>query len=177
MRKRSQPPIDVAMDRSGALVYWVDLPPEALPAVRASDLGEGWDAARLAAAAAMWGEPRIFCFLPGSDDAVDLALTDDDAACWAEAIDCVWGLQTPYGLSICLRLLGLVTLLAASPSLRSLCPMSRGGAKLDPALLRAAASVPLSTRGHLDEERVRAHLAQAAPHLLPTITTHSGAES
>lgn len=177
MRERSRPPIDLAMDRSGALIYRVGLSPEALPAVRASDLGEGWDAARQAATAAMWGEPRMFRFLPGEDDAIDLALTDDDAACWAEAIDCIWGLQTAYGLSICLRLLGLVALLATSPLLRSLCPLSRGGAKLDPALVRAAASVPLSTRGHLDEERIRAHLAHAAPHALPNTITHSGAES
>ena len=165
------------MDRGGALIYRVGLSPEALPAVRASDLGEGWDAARQAATAAMWGEPRMFRFLPGEEDAVDLALTDDDAACWAEAVDCIWGLQTAYGLSICLRLLGLVALLAASPSLRSLCPLSRGGAKLDPALVRAAASVPLSARGHLDEERIRAHLAHAAPYALPNIITHSGAEN
>ena len=176
MPERSRPPIDVAMDRSGALIYRVDVSPEALPAVRSSDLGEGWDAARQAAAAAMWGEPRLFRFLPGEADAVDLALTDDDAACWAEAIDCLWGLQTTYGLSICLRLLGLVALLAASPSLRLLCPLSRGGAAVDPALMRAAASVPLSVRGHLDEDRVRAHLAQAAPHRLPNNTFHSGVD-
>ncbi|MDP9095866.1 MAG: hypothetical protein M3N26_04805 [Pseudomonadota bacterium] len=177
MPERSRPPIDVAMNRSGALIYRVDLSPEALPVVRASDLGDGWDAARQAAAASMWGEPRLFRFVPADDDAVDLALTDDDAACWAEAIDCIWGLQTAYGLSICLRLLGLVALLAASPVLRSLCPLERDGARLDPALVRAAASVPLSSRGHLDEERVRAHLAHAAPHLLSDTITHSGVES
>ena len=177
MRERSRPPIDVATDRSGILIYRVGVPAEALPAVRWSDLSEGWEAARQAAAAAMWGERRLFRFLPGDDAAVDLALTDDDAACWAEAVDCVWGLQTLYGLSICLRLLGLVSLLAASPGLRALCPLSRAGAMLDPALVRAAASVPLSTRGHLDEERVRAHLAHAAPQALLSTTLHPGVHS
>lgn len=174
MREPSRPPIDVATDRSGALIYRVGVGAEALPAVRSGDLSEGWEAARQAAAAAMWGERRLFRFLPGDDAAVDLALTDEDAACWAEAVDCLWGLQTLYGLSICLRLLGLVSLLAASPWLRTLCPLSRGGATLDPALVRAAASVPLSTRGHLDEERVRAHLAQAAPQTLASAIIHSG---
>ena len=177
MRERSRPPIDVATDRSGALIYCVGVSADALPAVRSSDLSEGWEAARQAAAAAMWGERRLFRFLPGEDTAVDLALTDDDAACWAEAVDCVWGLQTLYGLSICLRLLGMVSLLAGSPWLRTLCPLSRGGATLDPALVRAAATVPLSTRGHLDEERVRAHLAHAAPQTLASNTVYSGVNS
>ena len=159
------------MDRSGALIYQVGISPDALPPVRTGDLAEGWDAARRAAAASRWGEPRMFRFRPNDNEPVDLALNDDDAACWAEAIDAAWGLQTAYGLSLCLRLLGLVALLADSPMLRALCPRSRAGMTLDPALIRAAASIPLSTRGHLDELQVRAHLERAVPSLT-TDTTH-----
>ncbi len=162
------------MDRSGALIYQIGLSPDALPPVRTGDLAEGWDAARRAAAASRWGEPRMFRFRPQDDDPVDLALNDDDAACWAQAIDAAWGLQTAYGLSLCLRLLGLVALLSASPMLRALCPLSRAGMTLDPALVRAAASIPLSTRGDLDESRVRAHLARAVPWLTSDTNSLSG---
>ena len=175
MRERAHPPIELATDRTGALIYRVGMSPDALPPVRTGDLAEGWDAARRAAAASRWGEPRMFRFRPDGNDPVDLALNDDDAACWAEAIDAAWGLQTAYGLSLCLRLLGLVALLSDSPMLRALCPLSRAGMTLDPALVRAAASIPLSTRGHLDERRVRAHLAHAVPSLTTDTSTPSGA--
>ena len=160
-------------DRHGILNYHVRLPPDDLPPVRSGDLEESWDAARRAAAQSMWGEPRLFRFRADGADPVDLALTDADAACWAEAIDATWGLQTAYGLSLCLRLLGLVALLTECATLRELCPVSRAGAALDPALIRAAATVPLSPRGDLDESCVRAHLALAAPPR-PSIS-HSGA--
>lgn len=177
MRENARPPIELATDRSGALIYQVGMSPDALPPVRTGDLAEGWDAARRAAAAARWGEPRMFRFRPDGDDPVDLALNDDDAACWAEAIDAAWGLQTAYGLSLCLRLLGLVALLSDSPTLRALCPLSRAGMTLNPALIRAAASIPLSTRGHLDEVQVRAHLAHALPSAIADTTSPSGVSS
>ncbi len=175
MRDNARPQIELATDRTGALIYQVGMSPDALPPVRTGDLAEGWDAARRAAASSRWGEPRMFRFRPVDNDPVDLALNDDDAACWAEAIDAAWSLQTAYGLSLCLRLLGLVALLSDSPMLRALCPLSRAGMTLDPALVRAAASVPLSTRGHLDELQVRAHLAHAMPSLITDTTSPSGA--
>ena len=117
----------------------------------------------------------MFHFRPADDEPVDLALTDPDASCWTEAVDAVWGLHTPYGLSLCLRLLGLVALLARSPALRALCPLARNGAALDPALVRAAATVPLSVHGNLDERRIFTHLdATAAPGGVRSIV-HSGA--
>ncbi|MDT7953139.1 MAG: hypothetical protein RQ966_16680 [Acetobacteraceae bacterium] len=137
---------------------------------------EGWRAARQAAAASSWGEARLFQFRPADAARLDLALNDNDAACWAEAVDRGWGLQTAYGLSLCLRLLGLVALLANSASLRALCPLSRAGVSLDPALMRAAATVSLSDRGHLDESQIRAHLAQAAPSPFPASMASSGVE-
>lgn len=171
MRERSRPPIEVATDRSGALVYQVRLSPDCLPPVRSGDLAESWDAARRAATASVWGEPRLFRFQAEGTEPVDLALTDDDASCWAQAVDAAWGLQTAYGLSLCLRLLGLVALLSDSATLRALCPLSRAGASLDPALVRAAASIPLSGRGHLDEQRLCAQLALRIP---PPTIAHSG---
>lgn len=175
MRDNARPPIELATDRSGALIYQVGMSPDALPPVRTGDLAEGWDAARRAAAASRWGEPRMFRFRPADNEPVDLALNDDDAACWAEAIDAAWGLQTAYGLSLCLRLLGLVALLSDSPMLRALCPFSRADMTLDPALVRAAASIPLSTRGHLDEVRVCAHLARSVPASITDTISPSGA--
>ena len=175
MRERSRPPVELVTDRHGIMNYHVRMPPDGLPPVRSGDLEESWDAARRAAADSVWGEPRLFRFRADGADPVDLALTDADAACWAEAIDAGWGLHTAYGLSLCLRLLGLVALLSDSAALRALCPLSRAGAALDPALIRAAATVPLSARGDLDESCVCAHLALAVPPR-PAIP-HSGASS
>ena len=136
MRTQSKPPIEMGTDSSGTLVYQVRLAPDGLPPVRSGDLAESWAAARQAATSSAWGEPRFFRFRPDETDPLDLALTDDDASCWAEAVDAAWGLHTAYGLSMCLRLLGLVALLSESPVLRALCPLSRGGG---PARSRPAA--------------------------------------
>ena len=174
MRERSRPAVELATDRNGVLTYDVRLPPDGLPPVRSSDLEESWDAARRAAAQSQWGEPRRFRFRADGADPVDLALTDADAACWAAAIDGIWDLQTVYGLSLCLRLLGLIALLSESAALRALCPLSRAGASLDPALVRAAATIPLSAKGDLDERRLHAQLA-LTPLSVPLI--HSGVSS
>lgn len=167
MRERSRPLIDVATDQTGAAVYYVRRSPDGLPAVRSRDLAESWEAARRAASASAWGHPCRIRFEEDGADPVDLTLSDADACCWAAAVDAAWGLQTPYGLSLCLRLLGLVALLSESLALRAMCPLTPAGADLDPALVRVAASIPLSPRGGLDERRVREHLAGALPAIPP----------
>lgn len=95
---------------------------------------------------------------------MELALHDRDARCWAGAVEITTGLQTLYGLSLCLRLLALVDLLTRARWADGLCKMRRGGAELHPALLRTAASAELTNDGRFDETRFRAGLnALSAP--------------
>ena len=54
------------------------------------------------------------------------------------------GIANASGLSLCLRLLALIDLLARAPWARSLFHLARDGAEFHPALLRAAASQPLT---------------------------------
>ncbi len=163
MREPRSTPVETAIDPSGTLIYVVGTSAALLPPVRSGDLADAWATAGQAAAASAWGIPRFFRFRPTDDEPVDLALIDDDASCWAEAIDRAWNLQTTYGLSLCLRLLGLIDLLATTPWLRPFCPVSRAGASLDAALVRAVATLPLTARGGVDETLLRVRLTQSAP--------------
>ena len=61
---------------------------------------------------ATWGAVRGFRFRRPDGSYTDLALADRDARCWAGAVDRTAGLTSSYGLSLCLRLLALVDLLA-----------------------------------------------------------------
>jgi hypothetical protein len=150
----------------GALSYLVDAPPEALPPVRGRDLERAWYAARDAAMAASWGVRRGFRFLRADGSFTDLALADRDACCWAAAVDQIAGLTSSYGLSLCLRLLALVDLLARASWAAPLCRLERDGADLHPSLLRAAASTPLTAEARFDEGGFRARLT-AVPVALP----------
>lgn len=144
----------------GTLTYLVDLPPEALPPVRGRDIGAAWDAARDAASDAAWGAARLFRFRRPDGSTTVLALSDEDARCWAGAVDGTVGMGTSYGLSLCLRLLALVDLLARAPSLSELCPIGRTGATLHPALLSAAATAELTADARFDETGFRTRLAR-----------------
>ena len=155
----------------GALLYLVALPPEALPPVRARDLAAAWDAARSAALAERWGAARLFRFRRADGSALDLALGDADAACWAGAVDHTVGMGHAYGLSLCLRLLALVDLLARARWAGALVALRRDGTTLPPALLTAAATLRLTPEGRFDEPAMRRQLAPrraalAAPALL-----------
>src|SRR6201999_1963809 len=128
----------------GAVTYLVDLPPEALPSVGKRDLELAWYAARDAAIAQDSGAARAFRFTRPDGSHTDLALADRDARCWVAAVDRSVGIANASGLSLCLRLLALIDLLARAPWARSLLHLARDGAELHPALLRAAASQPLT---------------------------------
>lgn len=128
----------------GSVTYLVDLPPEALPTVGKRDLELAWYAARDAAMADHWGSVRAFRFNRPDGSHTDLALADRDASCWVSAVDRSVGLATTRGLSLCLRLLALVDLLARAAWARPLFRLARDGAEFHPALLRAAASQPLT---------------------------------
>ena len=152
----------------GTLTYLVDLEPEALPPVSLRDLAAAWEAARDRAIAAEaradggWGAARVFRFRRADGSCTDLALADRDACCWAVAVDGTVGMNTSYGLSLCLRLLALVDLLAHARWAAGLFTLKRDGAEIDPALLRAAALVPLTREARLDERGVRSHVSRAA---------------
>jgi hypothetical protein len=143
----------------GSLTYFVELPPEDLPPVHRRDLERAWYAARDAALAQRWGVARFFRFQRPDGSYGDLALADRDACCW---VDGMVGLRNSYGLSLCLRLLALVDLLARVRWADSLCLLQRDGADLHPSLLRTAANAPLTPEARFDEAGFRLRLARFA---------------
>jgi hypothetical protein len=148
-------PIQVAHGSAG-LTYFVSSSPSALPPVLLRDLLAAWESARQAA---MDGParptPRAFSFARTDGGTTELALSDPDAQCWAQAVDRRLDLSSVYGLSVCLRLLALVDLLARRPWAQARVRLRRGGAELDPALLRLAARAKLTDEAGFDEEALR----------------------
>jgi hypothetical protein len=154
-------PVTVGAHADGSVTYTVNGAPEALPCVRARDLALAWDAARKAAGAQKWGQLRGFRFRQARGGATEFALADPDACCWAAAVDETVGLHTSYGLSVCLRLLALVDLLARARWAASFFAVSRGQAELHPSLLRLAATERLTESARFDEPGFRERLAKA----------------
>jgi hypothetical protein len=142
----------------GTLTYFVDRAPSELPAVRGRDLLLAWEMARDAAHRAAWSTARAFRFQRPDGSWTDLALRDPDARCWAGAVDRAVGMQTGYGLSVCLRLLALVDLLARAPWAAGLVDLDPAGAELHPALLRLAAETRLTDDAGFDEPGFRTRL-------------------
>lgn len=149
--------VAVRQKRDGTMLYRVALAPDHLPPVRPRDLADAWDFARAAALDEEWGPARLFRFTPPVPNAptLDLALIDADACCWTQAVARSRGLDDVGGISVCLRLLGLIHLLAEADWVRALFAVGRDGARLSPALLQAAASLPLTAAARLDEAAVR----------------------
>jgi hypothetical protein len=143
----------------GLVTYLINLPPEELPSVCKRDLERAWYAAREAALAERQGAVLGFRFYRPDGSHTDLALADRDARCWVGAIDRTVGITTAPGMSLCLRLLALIDLLAHAPWARSLFHLARDGAEFHPALLRTAASQPLTKEARFDEAGFRARLA------------------
>jgi hypothetical protein len=162
------PAVQVAADPDGAVVYRVATPPEGLPAVRSRDLAAAWDAAREAARSADWGSATRFRFDRIDGTSTELALADRDARCWATAVGRVAALRTPYGVSLCLRLLALVDLLARARWAAGLLAFEAGLIRLHPALLRLASASPLSPEGLFDESSFRSALASLPISGLPS---------
>ncbi|HEY4252848.1 MAG TPA: hypothetical protein VGM87_16675 [Roseomonas sp.] len=156
-------PIRIARTPEGVLTYAVPLPPPALPAVRPRDLLAAWDMAREAAAAELWGPPRLLRFETPEGEATTLAIADRDAAAWAEAIDLRAGLTTLSGLALCLRLLALVDVLARAPSLAGLYRLGPEGAEFHPTLIAAAAAIPLDAGARFDAEHLRRLISRSIP--------------
>lgn len=157
------PPIHVARSPDGALTYAIPLPPERLPPVAPGELLAAWDLARAAAARRQWGSPRVLVFPRPDGPPTELAIADRDAAAWAEAIDAAVGLDSLAGLSLCLRLLALVEVLGRAPSLAGHFAVSPAGIDLHPALLAAAAAMPLDGAARFDETGLHRLLSRPLP--------------
>jgi hypothetical protein len=117
-------------------------------------LEQAWEAAGLSSAA----PPRFFRFATAEGPPVELLLQDSDAAAWAAAVERSAGLSTPYGISVCLRLLALVALMAEAVWARGWFVLGRDGAEVRPELWHAAALVTLTDSGGFDETDLRALL-------------------
>lgn len=156
--------IEVAADMSGTTRYLIHGSPRALPPVTRRDLTTAWEAARAAAIAPNgFGALRAFRFARADGTTTDLALADRDARCWAQALDRRASLGTLHGLSICLRLLALIALLAEAPWARHLMSLRRTGAELDAGLLRLAAEAKLTEEARFDHEAFRISLSPRLP--------------
>jgi hypothetical protein len=147
--------VDVQDCGGNRLVYRVTLPPEAMPPVTIRDLEQAWDAARAAALSPSRAAYRQFSFRGADGRIATFDLDDRDARHWAGAVDRVSGLSTLTGISLCLRLLALVDLMARSPWAFGFMTPKRDGARLDRALLKAAAHAELTEEARFDEASLR----------------------
>jgi hypothetical protein len=144
--------IRVARTETGAIAYLVPVPPEGLPAVAPGDLLRAWNVARHGAELHQWGAPRFLRFAQrGGSEPTEIAIADPDAGAWTEAIDRVFGLDTLTGLSLCLRLLALIEVLARVPRLEPFFDVTPAGVDLHPSLLTVAAALPLDAAARFDE--------------------------
>ncbi len=82
--------------------------------------------------------------------------------CWAGAVELTVGMGNEYGLSLCLRLIALVELLARARWTDPFFMIGRSGASLHPALLRAAAELRLTPEARFDDTSVQTQLATTA---------------
>lgn len=160
MGEQMTEPILVAAGASGALTYAIPLPPEGLPPVRPAALLDAWDVARAAADHGAWGPPRRLVFRRPDAEPTVIEIADPDASCWADALDQGAALSTLPGLSLCLRLLALVEVMGRATWLSGLFDIGPGGVELHPALLRAAATLPLDAGARFDAEALRRLLSR-----------------
>jgi hypothetical protein len=147
--------VDVLDCGGDRLVYRVTLPPEAMPPVTTRALEQAWDAARAAALSPSRAAHREFSFRGADGRIATFNLDDRDARHWAGAVDRLAGLATLGGISLCLRLLALIDLMANSPWAFGFMTPKRNGARLDRALLKAAARADLTEEARFDEASLR----------------------
>ncbi len=149
--------VTTAYGPAGEVLHVLSVPPPTLPSVTKRDLEQAWEAAQAAGAAPL-PPARGFRFARVAGEPVELILHDPDAAAWAAAVDRVADLSTMRGVSLCLRLLGLVELMGRAGWARAWFTLDRGGADIAPALLLAAALAPLNETGGFDEPALQALL-------------------
>ncbi len=141
----------------GGLLLVVSAPASALPCVTKRDMELAWEVAQAAGVAA--GVARIKFV---AEPPVELVLEDRDAAAWVAALERRIGLSTAYGVSVCLRLLALVAVMAQAGWARDWFALAQGGGEIRPELLQAAALAPLNETGGFDETALRALLPAPA---------------
>lgn len=132
--------------------------PAALPCVSKRDLEQAWEIAQAGGAVA----PPALKFRFAASPPVELVVADKDAAAWVAALERRFGLSSPHHVSVCLRLLALVALMARAGWARAWFALTREGAEIRPELLQAAALVRLNDAGGFDETALRALLPQTA---------------
>lgn len=162
--------VSVAHAPDGSIRYLVRVAPDGLPPVLKRDMEAAWDAVqgmRPGRDAA-----RGFRFVQPDGSEVDLLLADRDARGWAAAVDRLAGLHTSYGVSLCLRLLALIDLLARRRDAARLLDRQARDLRPHPSLLRAAASAPLDGSFRFEEtrfmRRLSGHLSPQAQPSAPT---------
>ncbi len=146
----AKPIIEALEGPGGVVLHLVPRLPPALPAVTARDIEQAWEATQPLTAA----PPRAFRFAGAVP--LELRLADPDAAAWVAAVERSVGLTSLHGVSVCLRLLALIALMAHAAWLRPWFTLARDGAVIRPELLRAAAAVPLNEAGGFDETALAA---------------------
>jgi hypothetical protein len=151
--------IEAFLAPGGEILHVLGAPASALPRVAKRDLEQAWEHAGASPVAA---PPRQFRMPTRNGAPVDLVLRDPDAAAWAAAIERSIGLSTAHGVSVCLRLLALVALMAQSAWARDWFELRRDGARIRPELLHAAALAPLTEEGGFDEAALGALLPERA---------------
>ncbi len=158
--ERPAPSVEVRDYGPDHVLYRVALAPAAMPPVPVRELEAAWDAARAHSLSADWGAQRSFRFQPADGRITDLDVTDRDARCWAGAVDRMAGLATLSGVSLCLRLLALVHLVATAPWAKTYLSSKRDGTRIDRALMRAAARADLTDDARFDEASLRRNLPE-----------------
>lgn len=139
----------------------IDVPvaPEELPPVTPRDLVVAWNAATVAAEIGFTLPPdehRGIRFRRPDGTETRVIIADSDAHCWVGAVDRTVGLDTLHGLSVCLRLLGLIDLMATAAWTRAHFEVGGlDGPDIHPALLRVAATLPLSSEARFDDAAFR----------------------
>jgi len=146
----TEPAIEAREGPGGITLHLVPRLPPALPCVTARDLEQAWEATQ----PATFAPPRAFRF--DGPVPLELRLADPDAAAWVAAVERSVGLGTLHGVSVCLRLLALIALMARAAWARDWFTLARDGAVIRPELLRAAASAPLNEGGGFDETALQA---------------------
>ena len=157
--------IRVARTPAGAIAYSIPVQPEGLPAVAPGDLLRAWHVARAGAVHRRWGTPRLLRFAQrgGGAPPTEIAIADPDAGAWTEAIDRAFGLETLPGLSLCLRLLALIEILARAAWLEPFFEITPAGVDLHPSLVTTASALPLDGTARFDEAALKGLLLGALP--------------
>ncbi len=152
--------IRTAYSAAGEMLHLIPFPPDQLPPVTKRDLEQAWEAARATALGHHGSAPTThgFRFNPPDAPPLDLWLTDPDAASWTRGISTITDLATAHGISVCLRLLALFSLMSHAAWTRPWFALKRDGLEFNAALLQAAALAPLTPTGGFAETALRALL-------------------